>query len=200
MTNPTRVLVIVVVALASACSSATSTFSIANCDAGDENSMSGTLLDEAWQISTEAQPDITMLAIDIGGVDMGAVEASESFWYFAASESVAVVTGGLPSRTTQAFGVLEDGSEVVFCPFGSGDLVAAGGAIPLTSRLVDVEQRSGDSVVAIGHVSEAGRVAGTDSFGFGVTAPGGATQLHGVVRGPGTELTFEDPPSETTAP
>ncbi len=195
-----RVTVTLALVLAAACSSATSTFSIANCEAGDENTISGTLLDETWRISTEAQSDLTMLAVDIGGVDMGAVEVSESFWYFAASDSVAVVTGGLPSRTTQAFGVLEDGSEVVFCPFGRGDLVAAGGAIPLTSRLVDVELRGGNSVVAIGHVAETGRLSDTDAFGFGVTAPGRIAPLHGVVRGPGTELTFEDPPPETSVP
>jgi hypothetical protein len=183
--------------LAAACSNVPSGFSIANCEPSDDDTMSGTLLDEAWQIVTEDQPNFTMLAVSIEGADMGAVEVSESLWYFAASESVAVVTGGLPSRTTQAFGVLEDGSEVVFCPFGSGELIAAGGAIPLSSPLVDVEVRRGDSVVAIGHVSESGRVAGTDAFGFGVAPPGPATQLGGVVRGPGEVLTFEDPTTTT---
>ena len=197
MTPRTRATLFLLGALATACSRAPSTFSIANCEPGDGNTMSGTLLDEAWQVSTEAQPEFTMLAVAIEGVDMGAIEVSESFWYYAASESLAVVTGGLPSRTTQAHGVLEDGSEVVFCPFGSGDLIAAGGAIPLGSNLVDVELRRGDSVVAIGHVSETGGVAGTDAFGFGVTPPGGITQLHGVVRGPGAELTFD--PTTTTS-
>jgi hypothetical protein len=183
--------------LASACAGAPADFSIANCEPGDENTMSGTLLDQAWQISTEDQSGFTMLAIDIGGLDMGAVEISESFWYFAASESLAVLTGGLPSRTTQAFGVLEDGSEVVFCPFGGAELVAAGGAIPLTSGLVDVEIRNGNSVVAIGHVSETGRVGENVAFGFGVTPPGGVTLLDGFVRGPGTELNFDDPTTTT---
>lgn len=200
MTNQGRVLVVLLAALTSACSTAPADYSIANCEPGDDKTMSGFLSDDAWRISIEAHGNLTMLAIDIGGEDMGAVEASESLWYFAASEALAVVTGGLPSLTTQAFGLLEDGSEVVFCPFGDGDLVAAGGALPLSPTLVDVELRRGGSVVAIGHVSETGRVEGTKAFGFWVSAPGGTTQMHGVVRGPGRELTFEDPPAETTAP
>lgn len=157
------------------------------------------MLGEAWQISTEDQPGVTMLAVAIDRQDMGAVELSANYWYYAASDSIAVLVGGLPSRTTQAFGVLQDGSEVVFCPFGGDELIAAGGSIPLASELVDLELRTGDSVVATGHVSEARSGSTARAFGFGVAPPGGIAIMDGAVRGPGAELTFGDPP-ETTAP
>lgn len=191
---------VVFVFVATSCSGTPASFTIANCEPADQNALEGELLGEAWQISTESQPGLTMLAVAIDGQDMGAVEPSADFWYFAASDSLAVLTGGLPSATTQAFGILADGSEVVFCPFGDGDLVAAGGSIPLAPEVVDLELRRGDSVVAIGHVSEARRLSPAPVFPFAVTPPGGATQLHGVVRGPGSQLTFEEQPAETTAP
>lgn len=185
--------------LTAACSSAEAPFSIANCQPADGNSLEGDLLGEAWQISTEAQPGVTMLAVAIDRQDMGAVEPSANNWYYAASDSIAVLVGGLPSRTTQAFGVLQDGSEVVFCPFGADDLIAAGGSIPLTSELVDLELRRGGSVVAAGHVSDAHSLSAARAFGFGVTPPGGIAIMEGAVRGPGAELRFGDPPG-TTAP
>lgn len=174
--------------------------SAANCEPVVGRVLTGDLEGEQWEVRVEEVGGFTMLSVMINDQDLGAVEADESTWYHAGAASIVVLTGGLPSRTTQAVVAMVDGSFLALCPFGDGDLLVAAGALG-ADEIVDLEFRRGGDIVAIGHVGEMRRLASTEQFAFSVTPPGvvGGVET-GVVRSPGAELTFDDDEAEATEP
>jgi hypothetical protein len=171
----------------------------ANCQPGAGSVLEGELEGETWRIAIAELPDITMLDVTIGDEDMGAVEAGETTWLHAESGDVVVLTGPLPSVITQAVGILADGSSVAFCPFGGDGLLVAGGAVSSSNAPVNIEMRQGTTITAIGHVAEVKELADSSVFAFTVTPPGGRAFNIEVVRSPGSELTFDETSSSTTA-
>ena len=172
----------------------------ANCEPADGNVLTGDLDGEQWEVKVEELGGFTMLTVEINGLDQGAVEVGPSTWYHAEVGSIVILTGGLPTRTTQAVAVMANEGSLAFCPFGDGDLVVAAGALG-ADEIVDLEFRSGADVVAISHVKELRQLSNAELFAFNVT-PAGVVDVGGtgVVRSPGAELTFDDDDTDVTEP
>lgn len=186
-------LLVLVTGLCVACSaSATEPVMAANCEPAEGRVLTGSLHGEEWEVTVEVFGGFTMLAVTVNGQDQGAVEVGESTWYHAEAASIVVLTGGLPSRTTQAVAVMADGTSLAFCPFGDDELLVAAGAVD-ADQAVDVELRRGGSVIATGHVEELRQLSNVEVFAFNMSPPGvadvGGT---GLVRSPGAVLTFDD--------
>ena len=173
-----------------ACTVSTEPVSAANCEPAEGRVLTGSLHGEEWEVTVEEFGGFTMLAVTINGQDQGAVEVGESTWYHAGGTSIVVLTGGLPSRTTQAVAVMADGTSLAFCPFGDDELLVAAGAMD-ADQVVDVELRRGGSVVATGHVEELRQLSNAELFAYNVSPPGVAgVGGPGLVRAPGADLTL----------
>lgn len=189
MTSHARTVVLAFAAIQILACSSGSTLRAANCEPSEIPSIAGTVDGTSWAAGLDVEG---LIGVTIAGEDMGAMEPGEGqAWYHATLDGVTLISGGLPDRTTLAVGILEDGSEFALCPFGDAGLTAAAGAFSRDTPLIDLELRRGGTTFAIGHVAEAKALSGdVPAFAFLATEPGVVAGDFGVVRSPGSEISF----------